>query len=159
MIILGILSCPRFRSCCPGPCASGIDLSTPIASRILLGSPASCAEAAPQQDRVPPREYLMGRMCQSGGVVRYVRGWRVFCGPIRHGPPLGQLSLMTMVSGILSIGMSAALGRGGVRRAGRYPDARWFRVRLVMRVRVCVRQWFILRDQLLGPPLIRCWIL
>ena len=72
---------------------------------------------------MPPREYLMARMCQSGRVVRYVRGWRVFCGPIRHGPPLGQLSLMTMVPGILSIGMSAALGRGGVRRAGRYPDA------------------------------------
>ena len=85
------------------------------------GSPRerACAEAAPYQDHVPPRECLMARACQSGRVVRYVRIWRIFCGPIKHGPPPGQLSLMTMVPGLLSIGGCPPISVGeAVRRAG-----------------------------------------
>ena len=71
------------------------------------GSPRelACAEAAPYQDHVPPRECLMARACRSGKVVRYVRIWRTLLRSDQTWPLIWQVvSVLTIVPGLLAIG-------------------------------------------------------
>ena len=119
LIILGALSVPFSDLAVLYPVRSGLIPACqkpPGSSEFVvrtIGSPDFCAEAAFERDHLPPREYRMARVCQSGRVVRNVRSGRIFCVRSNMVPSWSVVIEDDCPRSPVDRSMSAYLGRRG----------------------------------------------